>query len=237
MIPHGKDAKVLVDESDLSPFFNASNPTKTLEPGETTAYGNQSKTYIVGLQDGTISLGGMFDGDPGAVDEVLRGALGASANLLLTVAPGGLAEGVRVHSSATREVSYDVSAPVADVVGISAEAQADGGIDPAISLHDLVAETVTANGNGQDNGVATLDGGVGVLHVTATSGTGQSLVGKIQDSPDDVIYSDLITFTSTGASTAERVEVAGNVDRFVRARWEIAGTDPSFTFAIVFSRR
>jgi len=82
---HGKGTAVVFNQSDLSSYFNDATITRTVETAETTAFGASSKTYIVGLQDGTVSLSGMFDGSAGAVDEVLQGVLGTEDGALVSV--------------------------------------------------------------------------------------------------------------------------------------------------------
>lgn len=67
-------------------------------------------------------------------------------------------------------------------------------------------------------------GGVGYQFASALTGfTGY--VGKIRDSADDVTYADLITFANvTAAPAAERLTVAGVVDRFLRYTKDVTGS-------------
>lgn len=78
-------------------------------------------------------------------------------------------------------------------------------------------------------------GGVGYCAVSAFSGfTG--VVMKIRSSADDVTYVDLITFTNvTAAPTAERIAVAGTIDRYLCASGAVTGAG-SITPFIGFSR-
>lgn len=66
-------------------------------------------------------------------------------------------------------------------------------------------------------------GGVGYQIVSAFSGfTG--FVGKLRDSADDVTYADLITFANvTAGQNAQRVEVAGVVDRYLSFDGNVTG--------------
>jgi hypothetical protein len=233
---HGKNTKVLFAEYDLSSYFNEASASQSIETGETTTYGTNSKTYVTGLADGTISLNGLFDGSANGVDAVLSAKIGDSAGAIITVAPEGLAFGSRLKSAQTLSTSYEISSPVADVVSVTAEAQVSGGIGNGISLRDLSAATATGNGTAHDNSASTANGGAGVLHVTANSHNAGSTF-KIQHSADNSTWADLITFTavSTTTLTSERVAVTGTVNRYLRASWTLAGTG-SITFHINFSR-
>jgi len=75
------------------------------------------------------------------------------------------------------------------------------------------------------------NGGVGYLAVSALSGfTG--FIGKIRSSPDDVTYADLITFANvTAAPAAQRVTVAGTVDRYLSFNGDVTGSGSITAFA------
>jgi hypothetical protein len=233
---HGKNTKVLVGNYDLSTYLNEASASQQVETGETTTYGKDAKTYIVGLSDGTISMGGMFDGAANAVDEVLSNLLGDANGAVITIAPEGLAHGRRLKSASTLSTSYEISSPVADVVSVSAEAQVTGGISNAVSLRDLTSATSTGVGTALDNSASSTNGGVGVLHVTTNSHNAGATF-KVQHSADNSTWADLVTFTavSTTALANERIAVTGTVNRYVRASWTLAGSG-GITFHINFSR-
>jgi hypothetical protein len=237
---HGKGTAVLYRQYDLSSYFNDASVSRSMEPAETTAFGASSKTYIVGLKDGTVSLNGMFDGSANAVDEVLQARLGTEDGGLVTICYGGATAGNRVSISKVETTSYDVSAPVGDVVAASAEFQSDSGIDNGIALTGLAAVSATGNGTSQDNSASTANGGVASLHVTANSHDGGTTV-KVQHSADNSTWADLATFTAVSASTttSERVEVAAGttVNRYLRANYTLAGASGSITFILSFARR
>lgn len=235
---HGKSTAVLYNATNLSPFFNEASASRSVETAETTAFGNNAKTYIIGLQDGTMSLSGMFDGDAGAVDETLAAAIGGDASNIVTVAPEGLANGKRAFSAAVKDTSYEVSSPVGDVVSASLEVQADGGIDSGRVLSGNAAVTANGESASVDNTTSSTGGGVGYLHVTANTRNGAGTF-KVQHSSDNVTFADLITFASVTSSTttSERVAVTGTVNRYVRASHAPGGSTGSVTYSMTFARR
>lgn len=236
MAVHGREARVLVQQYDLSAYFRQASEAHQVDVHETTTFGKPAKSFLPGLAGGSLSLQGLFDGSPDAVDAVLGAALGAPSRLL-TYAPNGLVVGRRVGLLEADETSYSVTSPVADVVGVEAAFQATGGIDGGVSLHALAAESASGTGTAVDHGAATASGGVAHLHVTAAAGTTPALAVKVQHSADNVTFADLVTFTAQSGVAAERVAVAGTVNRYVRAVWTITGTTPAFTFAVAFARR
>ena len=82
---HGKGTEVLLDEFDLSSYFNSVDASRTTDTAETTSFGSTSKSYIVGLSDGTLSLSGMFAQDTDGSDEELSAILGSTTTPVLTV--------------------------------------------------------------------------------------------------------------------------------------------------------
>lgn len=228
---HGKNTAILVDEFDLSAFFNSADVAATLDTAETTTFGKTAKTYIPGLADATLSLAGMFDGAANAIDAVLAAALGGSA--LITVAPAGAGTiGNRASLAEALETSYGISAAVADAVSVSAEAQVTGGLLPGVILANLIARTATGNTAALDNAASTASGAKAFLHITAFSGTNVTI--KVQESPDNSTWADLITFSQATGVTSQSGSATGTIDRYLRVN--IAGTFTSVTFAVALAR-
>jgi hypothetical protein len=129
---------------------------------------------------------------------------------------------------------------VSDLVKLSIELTSQKwAVEHGVSLHDLTAEVATGNGTSVDNGAATTNGGVGVLHVTAIAGAAPSVVVKIQHSTDASTWVDLLSFTAATAATKQRIEVAAGttINRHLREVHTFGGTTSSFTFNSAFARR
>lgn len=234
---HGKNTKVLLNQYDISAYLSEASPSESIETAETTAYGQNAKTYIVGLRDSTLSMSGFFDGSADAVDEIISGAL-QTAEENITFAPEGLSAGSRVVTMTSLGTSYEISSPVADVVSVSMEAQTTDRIDRGISLVDLAAVSSTGNSTAQDNSVSSSNGAAATLHVTANTRNG-STTFKIQDSADNATWADLITFSVVGTATktSERLTTTGTVNRYIRVAYTLAGSTGSITFHANIARR
>lgn len=77
------------------------------------------------------------------------------------------------------------------------------------------ALSATTNGTSVDNGASSANGVLGYLHITVSSGGTWAF--KIQDSPDNNTWADLITFSSDGSAVAaEQGSASGTVDRYTR---------------------
>ena len=233
---HGKDTRVLLNEFNMSTFFNSADVTRDIDVPETTVYGENDRTYINGLRGGTISYAGFWDGTTvTGVDVVLEATLGVSTARIITHAPLGFAIGNVVYMFTTHSTSYGVSHPVDGVVSLTADLQSTGVIDRGVSLHTLTAETVVGDFTSVDNLASTSNGAIAFLHVTAFTGTDVTIV--VADDADDVDpFSDIITFTVVTGPTSESLTAAGTIEQFVRSEIS-AGTFTSVTFSVSFSRR
>ena len=234
---HGKGTAALYNEHDLSSYFNDGAASHSVETAETTVFGNDDKTYIVGLRDGTVSLSGMFDGSTDAVDDVLRQSLGTEDGGITTICYGGATAGNRASLAQVETTSYDISMPVSDVVAASAEFQVDGGLRHGFALVDLAS----LSADGQSTGVDYTAGATGWtahLHVTANTFT-DVLDVKLQDSTDNAVWADLTggAFTQVAASTttSEKISGAGAYNRYVRIDYNFGTGTGAATILVAFA--
>lgn len=244
---HGKSTKVYFDQYDLSPYLNDISSQQSADASETTAFGQSAKTYIAGLQDAKLTAKGMFDGvSADGTDVVLPPTLGATSDSTVSYFPDGFTDAVGGSCRAAKlarvlSTSYEVSSPVADIVSISLEMQADGLVDDGcLFFADKSVSTATTTNSGSvDNTSSTANGAVANLHVTANAATGNTTF-KIQHSADNSTFADLGTFTvvPTVTKTSERLTIATGttVNRYVRAQAVTANTG-AVTFTIAFARR
>lgn len=239
---HGKATAVLFDGHDLSAYLNEATVSSSMDTSESTTFGSNSKTYVVALKDGTISLSGLFESSTTGSDPVVEAALTATSDNVMTIAPEGNVIGRRAWMAAAKETTYEISAPVADIVSITVDAQVDGGIDSGVLLAgaEAITTATTTNGTNIDNAASTDNGGVAHLNVTANTRDGATTF-KVQHSSDNSTWVDLATFTSVSATTteAQRVEVASGttVQRHLRAQAVTTGSAGSITYTVSFARR
>ena len=134
---HGKSSAVYYGAYNLSPYFNEWTGTRSVEPAETTTYGvnGAAKTYIVGLQDATITVKGKFDNGASAVDAHFNGVIAQHVNTSTPLVsatyefgPDGTVSGRIRYTGECIVTNYEVGSPVGDVVTFSAQMQCTGPI-------------------------------------------------------------------------------------------------------------
>ena len=235
---HGKNAVVLLDNTNLSTTLTDASLSLTADVAETSTFSSGSsgissgKTYVAGLKDGTVTLSGYFESTDADAEYLAR--LGGT-KAPFSIAPIGYTRGNAVSFANTIGTSYDRSADVGSVVAVAVAFQFDGDAYNGKSLLTPTAVTGSSNETSVDFGAAGTNGGAGVLHCVASSGS-PTLDVKIQTSTDDAVWSDYITFTQATGTTSELIVSASNPSRYSRAVLTFGGTG-SITAAIGFAHK
>src|SRR5258706_14695442 len=125
---HGKDAVFkIADAADLTTADDISSNVKSvgfprsIDTAETSNFGTDSKTYVVGMSDGTISIEGIWDP---TIDARLAGLIGKQdAAFSYTPQVAG-----PVYTGVCILTSYEAPADIGDTLTFSAEFQISGTI-------------------------------------------------------------------------------------------------------------
>lgn len=120
---HGKGTHVTINSVNLSAYLTEASQSFDDDTHETTTFGKNSKEYLPGLQDGTISLSGNLDP---ALDSSMAAMRGVVVPFIY--GPEGSTTGKRKYSGNCIRTSYEVSNPVGDLVTFSAEFQITGDV-------------------------------------------------------------------------------------------------------------
>jgi hypothetical protein len=137
----------------------------------------------------------------------------------------------------------DIDSPGDDVTGFSLDVTANLGFAGRARVYQALAggTPVSAGGNTaaiDDLGAVgtTLKGAAAALHVVRKAGAAGTLTVKVQHSPDNSVWTDLITFGGkTAANLSEWLEVAGTVQRWLRVLWTLTGG--TWDFHVAAARR
>jgi hypothetical protein len=126
---HGKNTSFKIDNSggtptDISDTLNSVSFPRDAEVVETTSFGSNDRTYIVGFKNGTFSIEGTYDA---ATDAVLAGILGADEGTF-EYGPEGTAAGRIKYSGEAILTSYEVSGSVGDAVAFTGTFQVSGAV-------------------------------------------------------------------------------------------------------------
>lgn len=246
----GTGTRAWMDGKQAACVVNELTMEAELDEAEVTTLCSTLKDYIPGLAEVTIELEGYFDTDtvsPATTMEALFHSKIASGEVFpITFAPeGGAQTGDPVYMMNGFLQEYTIENTVDEAAAVEATFRCSSALARGYIVENGgTARTATGNAgtvvgtNVLDNTTSSTDGGIAVLQVFTVTGTTPSATIVLQHSADNVTYADLATFTAKTAVDGEYVAVASGttVNRYLRARWTISGTTPSFNFNLAFKR-
>ena len=236
---HGKNTAVLVQQYNISSYLNEVSSSQSIETAETSTFGTAAKTYVAGQNDATISFSGLYDGAANAIAEIFEAIIDNDSTPVITICPdGGLTVGSKATLAQAKQTSYEISAPVTDVVSLSGEFQVTDGMRGGVILAGNAANTTSTNGASVDGAASSSLGARANLHVTANTRNANTVI-KVQHSADNSTWADLITFTTVAATTrtSQTATATGTVNRYLRATSTISSGTGSITYTVSLSRR
>lgn len=124
---HGRNTNISIDGNDMSTYISSSDFNVSVDTHDTTAYGDDNRTYIDGLIDATFSCDGHYDDAAGGPDTILRPLLGGG-EITIIRQPEGTGTGLAQQSFSALPTAYDETNPVDGKISFSAEFQVSGAI-------------------------------------------------------------------------------------------------------------
>jgi hypothetical protein len=193
---HGKNARLWVDDLELTAFFTDFTMAAKAGQSDVTVYGLGAKSYLAGLKEGTVSGKGFFDGSSATAEDLeFVSALGRSYGQAITFIPSGvITTGTRCVVALLDLTDYGVTAPVNNVVGVTFSGQADSGLSTGVTLFN---PTVTVTLVGNTSGTGENDRNLQPVAST-TSGASQNLASLASNVLDVAASPASLGFASSG---------------------------------------
>lgn len=126
---HGKESVFSIDSVELTAYLTDITFNNTVDMAETSTMGNEAKTYISGMSDGTFSISGRYDSTASTgPNAVLNGLVAGKTVVAFEYGPEGDTNGDVKYTGNCFLTAYNVSSPVGDVVAFTADFQVTGAI-------------------------------------------------------------------------------------------------------------
>lgn len=126
---HGKDSVFTIDSDTLTTYLTDISLDRSVDEAETSTMGGESKTFLPGMDEATISIAGRYDSTASTgPDAVLAALVGNDTLVAFEYGPEGSANGAVKYSGNCFATSYNVSAPVADIVAFTATFRVSGAV-------------------------------------------------------------------------------------------------------------
>lgn len=238
---HGKLTRVFMNGRDASPYLNSAEVSVGVDTKETSAFGTKDKSYIPGIREQSISVGGMFDGTIGALDEFMSTLHDQDGPYPTTLFyDAGVAVGRVCRLADVRQTSYDRSSPVDDIVSMSGELQVEGNaIFGYVLNNEATVASAVITGASVDNGPSTASTRGGKLHIHIPVNTRSTAVAvKVQTSTDNSVWTDVMTTNVTPGQVGGICvnQTTGAVGRYTRALITPTAGTGSAVIIVAFGR-
>jgi hypothetical protein len=183
--------------------------------------------------------GAFFDDTTATAMHGLMNASQATSRIVCVLVAGNTIGKPFFGIGGTYFSSYEAAPKVAALTKANAVTTISGSGEWGVILNALGAKTVDWNtktdGSPVDSLASSANGGVAYMQVTAFSGF-SGFVGTVNHSSDDSSYVSLVAFTNvTSGPTAQRVTVAGTVNRYLAFLGDVTGSG-SITLMVGFCR-
>lgn len=208
---------------------------------ETTVLGDTWETKaLVNLRQFALSVSGFYDDVAGASNEALVGLSGASQVACMGF-EGNTVGKKFIGFQGPVQTTYKRTATRGALHKVAADYRGSGQLEEGLVHWPLATVSgATADGTAVDNTASSALGGSAYFQVSAlVLGGYTNLALKVLHSSDDISYPALATATVvTAAPAAERVTVAGTVNRYTKGQYTFtgAGAGQSASIFIGFKR-
>jgi hypothetical protein len=121
---HGSNSHITVDAVDISTYTDGVTHDRSVDTAETSAFGDDDKTFIAGLEDGSFSINGHWDATAdAALDALFDGAVVA-----VIYGPAGTTSTFVRYTCNALVTNYSITSGVGDRVNWSVSLQRTGAL-------------------------------------------------------------------------------------------------------------
>ncbi|MGP4083157.1 hypothetical protein [Streptomyces sp. KR55] len=234
------DVRLFAVGADLTGASNKVELAAEVEEKDKTTYGSNGwKEVMGGLGSAQVTGEGFWEAlDASKVDNANWTNLGGTGPW--TIGPVGGAVGNLAYFLNALQSEYKFMGQVGDIAPWSGKASSTWPlVRGQFGHHYGTARTSSGNGSGVNLGaVAAGKRLYASLHVLSVSGTTPTLDVVIESDADSGFASPItqLTFTQANAISGQILRTDGTAitDSWYRVKWTIAGTTPSFLFAVAF---
>ncbi len=229
------DMLVLVNGADLSGYSNKMELSGSVEDLDATTFASGGWTEKApGLKTHEWNIEGFWAAGSAALpDDRFWTDLGTTA---AWTAASSQVTGSPAYLGNVYSGGFKVGGDIGTLAPFSAHGMGNSRIIQGQLLHPAsTARTTSSTSTGVQLGALSATQAMyAAVHVCSVSGTLPTLIVKLQSSSTQGgSYTDRITFTSANTVSSQLSSVAGAVtDTWWRVNWTIAGTLPSFLFAV-----
>lgn len=227
--------------ADLTGASNKVELSGEFEEKDRTTYGSAGwKEVMAGLGSAQIAGEGFWEaGDASKVDDASWSQWGGTGPW--TVAPVAATPGDLAYLVSALRADYNFGGQVGDIAPYKAKAVSTWPLVRGLIGHNPATARTSSGDGGTGANLGAVAAGKRLyasLHVLSVSGTTPTLDVVIESDAANTFGTPItqLTFTQANSISGQILRTDGTAitDTWFRAKWTIAGTNPSFLFALAF---
>jgi hypothetical protein len=219
MAVHGKQGRVRIDGFDLSEYVKSVNLDTSNEVVDVTTFGKDSKVYIAGLNDATLTTEGVHDEDKTVLDDLFEGI--KATNAVVSYYPFNDAAGNNGFSFQALRSAYALASSITDAVNFSFGSQVTDGVSNVVSIIPLTEYTGANDSAGLDLASGSASGAIVYIHVTGVSDEADIIIEHSNDNGVGDAYAEWAKVEDVDTVDGYIIDSAVAIKRWVRVK--IAG--------------
>ena len=216
MAIHGKNGKLYVKGFDMSEYIKTAGLDMTDEVVDTTAWSKDSKEYIAGLKDATLTAEGVWDDDPTGLDAQLESIKADEA--AFSYYPGLDTAGNPGYAFKAIRSAYSLSQSITDAVNFSLGGQTTEGANRVTSIIPLTEFDDNVSSAGFDLTTGSADGAIVFIHVTGVTDKADIVIEHSDDDGVGDAYSAWTALVDTDTVDGYIIDSDTAIKRWVRVR-------------------
>jgi hypothetical protein len=128
---HGKYAVVTLNAIDLSAFTDSAELSIDIDTGDTTMFGSEWETHVVGIAKAKASMSGAYDPTTTTgPDSAIWACITGGVSVACVFKPGGTLSGERTNTVNVTVINFTETSKVKDKVTWKADLLANGAVTP-----------------------------------------------------------------------------------------------------------
>jgi hypothetical protein len=224
MAIHGKNGRIYANEYDLSCYLSSAGLDRSIDTSETSVFCADSKRYIEGLKDATLSAEGVYDEDVDKIDKTLTDL--EAGESIYSYYPGKDTAGLPGYGFRALKTATGFQVSVSEAVNFSLAGQTSEGVDRILSITPSALIEANGSTDSLDLGAGGVAGCVLYVHVTGLS---DDATVKIEHSTDDSAWTTLHNYGTVATVGAYRTVKTGTLNRYIRVTIEDLGVGQDIT--------
>jgi hypothetical protein len=235
MAVHGKQGRIRINGFDLSEYSKSINLDLSNEVVDTTTLSKNSKVYIQGINDATLTTEGIHDEDKTVLDDLFEGIIDEEA--AVSYYPFNDTAGNTGFAFKAIRSAYALTNSITDSVNFSFGAQTTEGANDVVSIIALTEYTGANDSAGLDMATGSASGAIVYIHVTDVSDEADIIIEDSDDNGVGDAYAEWAKIEDVDTVDGYIIDSSVAIKRWVRVKIDGIGVAETIELQVGIKKR